>query len=83
MISILKLSNQECIHSIGFIEDMNLSPSNKIRNENAQVEYLLTDLIKIAFEQNKKIETVPIVNIIEALQPNTQEELLDLEKITS
>ncbi|MDR3519278.1 MAG: NTP transferase domain-containing protein [Candidatus Pacebacteria bacterium] len=56
---------------------------DKLKNKNIQGEYYLTDLIKIAFEQNKKIETVSITNIIEALQPNTKEELENLEKITS
>ena len=35
----------------------------------------------MAFDQNKKIETVQIANIIEALQPNSKEELETLEKI--
>ena len=55
----------------------------KIKNKNVQGEYYLTDLIEIASGQNKKIETVQIENIIEALQPNTQEEVQDLDKITS
>jgi bifunctional UDP-N-acetylglucosamine pyrophosphorylase/glucosamine-1-phosphate N-acetyltransferase len=54
---------------------------DKLKNENTQKEYYLTDLIKMAFDQNKKIETVEIANIIEALQPNSQEELQTLEKI--
>ena len=54
---------------------------DKIKNENAQKEYLLTDLIKMAFDQNKNIELVQTSNILEALQPNSQEELELLEKL--
>jgi bifunctional UDP-N-acetylglucosamine pyrophosphorylase/glucosamine-1-phosphate N-acetyltransferase len=54
---------------------------DKIKNENAQGEYLLTDLIKIAYLQDKKIEAVQVANIIEALQPNSKEELDILEKL--
>ena len=51
-----------------------------IKNENTQNEYYLTDLIKIARDQNKKIEVVSVANLIEGLQPNTKEELRMLEK---
>ena len=51
-----------------------------IKNENTQGEYYLTDLIKIARHQNKKIEAVPMANLIEGLQPNTKEELEILEE---
>lgn len=54
---------------------------NIIKNENAQGEYYLTDLIKMARDQNKKIEAVPVANLIEGLQPNTKEELAILEKL--
>jgi bifunctional UDP-N-acetylglucosamine pyrophosphorylase/glucosamine-1-phosphate N-acetyltransferase len=54
---------------------------DKLKNENKQGEYYLTDLIKIACDQDEKIETVQIANIIEALQPNTKEELENLERI--
>ncbi len=49
---------------------------NPVRNE-----YLFTDIINIAFAQNKNIEAVPITNLLEALQPNSQEELAILEKL--
>ncbi len=52
-----------------------------IKNENRQGEYYLTDLIKIARDQGKKIEAVPVANILEGLQPNTREELEILEKL--
>lgn len=53
----------------------------KIQLNEARGEYLFTDIIKIAFDQNKKIEAVPVANIIEGLQPNSQEELELLEKL--
>ncbi len=52
-----------------------------LKNENVQGEYYLTDLIKIARSQNKKIEAVPVAKTIEGLQPNNKEELALLEKI--
>ena len=55
---------------------------NLIKNENKQGEYYLTDLIKIARDQDKKIEAVMITNLIEGIQPNTKEELEILEKFT-
>ncbi|MFA5095259.1 MAG: NTP transferase domain-containing protein [Candidatus Paceibacterota bacterium] len=56
---------------------------NLIKNENMQGEYYLTDLIKMARNQNKKIEAVPVANLIEGLQPNTREELEILEKLNT
>jgi bifunctional N-acetylglucosamine-1-phosphate-uridyltransferase/glucosamine-1-phosphate-acetyltransferase GlmU-like protein len=56
---------------------------NLLKNENVQKEYYLTDLVKMACDQNKKIETVPLAKLIEGLQPNTKEELKILEKIVS
>jgi bifunctional UDP-N-acetylglucosamine pyrophosphorylase / glucosamine-1-phosphate N-acetyltransferase len=53
----------------------------KLNTRNPIGEYLLTDLIHIAFSQNKKIEAVEVANIIEALQPNSKEELEILEKL--
>ena len=52
----------------------------KIKNENAQKEYYLTDLLHIASENNEKIETVKI-DPREALGANTKEELEILEKL--
>jgi UDP-N-acetylglucosamine diphosphorylase/glucosamine-1-phosphate N-acetyltransferase len=53
---------------------------DKIKNNNAQNEYYLTDLFKIAFEEKEKIETVSI-SPREALGANTKEELEILENI--
>lgn len=53
----------------------------KIKNENTQKEYYLTDLLHLAHEQKRKIETVPVASVLEGLQPNTPEELAILEKI--
>jgi bifunctional UDP-N-acetylglucosamine pyrophosphorylase / glucosamine-1-phosphate N-acetyltransferase len=46
----------------------------KIENTNAQNEYYLTDLFKIAFNENQKIESIQI-DPKEALGANTKEEL--------
>ncbi|MDO8659900.1 MAG: NTP transferase domain-containing protein [Candidatus Parcubacteria bacterium] len=54
---------------------------DKLKNENSKKEFYLTEIVKMAFEQNKRIETVPVAGIIEALQPNSKEELDILEKL--
>ena len=54
---------------------------NKLKNENDQKEYYLTDLVKMAFEQNEPIESVEVKNTIEALHPNSKETLEILEKL--
>jgi len=54
---------------------------DKIEIDPTRNEYKLTDLIHMAFSQNKKIEAVPVANIIEALQPNSKAELEILEKL--
>lgn len=54
---------------------------DKIELDPTRNEYKLTDMIQIAFSQNKKIEAVPVANIIEALQPNSKEELEILERL--
>ena len=56
---------------------------DKLKNENARGEYSITDMIGLAFEQKRKIETEEVTNILEALQPNSKEELKILEKLTS
>lgn len=55
---------------------------DKLKNENAQSEYYLTDLIRIAVEAKKKVETVEIENILEGIQPNTKAELEILEALS-
>lgn len=54
---------------------------DKLQNENMQGEYYLTDLIALAVNQNKNVEAVPLVNILEGIQPNTPEELNILENL--
>jgi bifunctional UDP-N-acetylglucosamine pyrophosphorylase/glucosamine-1-phosphate N-acetyltransferase len=51
----------------------------KIKNENAQKEYYLTDLLRLAFEEKEKIEVVKI-DPREALGANSKEELEILER---
>lgn len=55
---------------------------DKSENNNIQGEYYLTDLVKIARDQNKKIEAVPVMNIIEGIHPNSKAELEILEKFS-
>jgi len=52
---------------------------DKIKNENVQKEYYLTDLFRIASENGDKVETIEI-EPREALGANTKEELEILEK---
>ena len=52
----------------------------KIKNDNQQKEYYLTDLIKIARQQGEEIATVPI-EPKEAAGVNTEEQLKLIEKL--
>lgn len=54
---------------------------NKIKNNNKQEEYYLTDLVELAYAQKKKIETMSLENILEVIQPNSPEELAILENL--
>jgi len=52
----------------------------KLENNNNQKEYYLTDLIKIAFKQGLKIDSLPI-NPKEAIGINNKEELVAAERL--
>ncbi len=51
-----------------------------LKNENAQKEYYLTDLVGMAFAENQKIATIPI-DPKEALGVNTKEQLELIERL--
>lgn len=53
---------------------------DKLKNENAQKEYYITDLVKIAFEQGLEIGTFPI-SPEEGVGVNTKEELERAENL--
>jgi len=54
---------------------------DKLRAENAQKEYYLTDMIGLAVEQGKKIIGIPVSDEQEALGINNLEQLKEAEKI--
>jgi bifunctional UDP-N-acetylglucosamine pyrophosphorylase/glucosamine-1-phosphate N-acetyltransferase len=54
---------------------------NKLKNLNAQGEYYITDLVRIAQEEGRKIKAIPVSNMMEIFQPNTKAELEILEGI--
>jgi bifunctional UDP-N-acetylglucosamine pyrophosphorylase/glucosamine-1-phosphate N-acetyltransferase len=52
----------------------------KIKNSNAQKEYYLTDIVKIAIEQGEKIHSL-MVEPNEVLGVNSMEDLAIAEKV--
>jgi len=52
---------------------------NSLKNENAQREYYLTDLIKTAYEKNEKTETILIEDASEVSGINDRKQLSDIE----
>ncbi len=52
-----------------------------LNRNNKQGEYYLTDLLNMAFRENRKITAVKALNPVEAAGINTMEQLSNLEKI--
>jgi bifunctional N-acetylglucosamine-1-phosphate-uridyltransferase/glucosamine-1-phosphate-acetyltransferase GlmU-like protein len=53
----------------------------QIRNENAQQEYYLTDLVEVFLSEQLKVDALLIENYIEVLGINTFDELKFLENV--
>lgn len=51
------------------------SAVKKIRPQNAQSEYYVTDLVKIAVDENRPVATSPVADVVEAMGVNSQREL--------
>lgn len=54
---------------------------DQLKNDNAQKEYYLTDMIKIAVSQGRKVIAMPVSEESEALGVNTQEQLKQAEEV--
>lgn len=55
---------------------------SRLKNDNKQAEYYLTDMVKLAFDAGLKIDTLPI-GAQEAMGVNSQEELKIAESLIS
>lgn len=64
-----------------FDADWFWSNCEKLKTNNAQGEYYLTDMIKIAAEQGKKVVCIPVSEVSEAQGINTIEQQKQAEKI--
>ncbi|PIP14475.1 MAG: hypothetical protein COX48_00600 [bacterium (Candidatus Stahlbacteria) CG23_combo_of_CG06-09_8_20_14_all_34_7] len=54
---------------------------NGLRNENAQKEYYITDLVKIAYDKNEKTQAIMIDDANEVSGINDRQQLGDIEQI--
>ncbi|ROL56585.1 UDP-N-acetylglucosamine diphosphorylase [Bacteroidetes/Chlorobi group bacterium Naka2016] len=53
----------------------------KLKNQNAQNEYYLTDIVEMYLKDGRKVGAFRIANSLEVLGVNTYEELMNLEKL--
>jgi bifunctional UDP-N-acetylglucosamine pyrophosphorylase/glucosamine-1-phosphate N-acetyltransferase len=54
---------------------------SRLKNDNAQSEYYLTDVVKLALEDGVKVEAVPVSDVWEMLGVNSRVQLAQVERL--